>query len=132
MATKRLFLFVCLSHCTEAFVLTGKYTNTQSPIAMAANTFHWLKVQSMHCGEPHIAAAVCFFYYNELFSCAGMTDPMTGEGIHTAMDSGRIAAHLLDEAFAVGNFDSAVMAEYQNRWMENFGSDFSWCVCVCV
>ena len=55
-----------------------------------------------------------------------MIDPMTGEGIHHAMDSGRIAARFLDEAFVVGNFDSAVMEEYQNRWMETFGSDFSW------
>ena len=53
---------------------------------------------------------------------------MTGEGIHTAMDSGRMAANVLDEAFKVGNFDAAVLEEYQNQWMNSFGLDFYWWV----
>ena len=57
---------------------------------------------------------------------AGMIDPMTGEGIHHAMESGKIAAYFLDEAFDVGNFDKEVMAEYQARWMLAFGNDYSW------
>ena len=59
---------------------------------------------------------------------AGMIDPMTGEGIHTAMDGGRIAANFLVEAFEVGNFDKQLMKEYQNRWMKAFGNDFKWLV----
>ena len=59
---------------------------------------------------------------------AGMIDPMTGEGIHHAMESGKIAAKFLDEAFKVGNFDASVMEEYHNRWMNRFGSDFKWLV----
>ena len=51
---------------------------------------------------------------------------MTGEGIHTAMLSGKIAAGVLKEAFNVGNFDSAVLKEYQNRWYYEFGKDFYW------
>ncbi|KAL5489663.1 hypothetical protein EMCRGX_G018781 [Ephydatia muelleri] len=57
---------------------------------------------------------------------AGMIDPMTGEGIHHAMESGKIAAEFLNEAFEVGNFDKEVMKEYQNRWMYKFGSDYKW------
>jgi flavin-dependent dehydrogenase len=57
---------------------------------------------------------------------AGFVDPMTGEGIHTAMDSGRIAAKFLCEAFDVGNFDKEVMKEYQNRWLKAWGHDFKW------
>ena len=57
---------------------------------------------------------------------AGMIDPMTGEGIHHGMEAGKIAAYFLDEAFDVGNFDKAVMAEFHNRWMLKFGTDFSW------
>ena len=57
---------------------------------------------------------------------AGFIDPMTGEGIHTAMDSGRIAAKFLCEAFEVGNFDKEVMKEYQNRWLKAWGHDFKW------
>ena len=55
-----------------------------------------------------------------------MIDPMTGEGIHHAMESGKIAAEFLNEAFEVGNFDKEVMQEYQNRWMYKFGSDYRW------
>ena len=58
----------------------------------------------------------------------GFVDPMTGEGIHTALDSGRIAAKFLVEAFEVGNFDKQLMKEYQNRWMKAFGNDFKWLV----
>ncbi len=59
-----------------------------------------------------------------------MIDPMTGEGIHHAMEAGKIAANFLDEALAVGNFDKDVMAEYQNRWMEEFGGDYAWWVAM--
>lgn len=59
-------------------------------------------------------------------SYSGLIDPMTGEGIHTAMDSGRMAADVLDEAFKVGNFDAAILEEYQNRWLNSFGLDFYW------
>ena len=55
-----------------------------------------------------------------------MIDPMTGEGIHHAMESGKIAAYFLEEAFVVGNFESDLMKEYQNRWMIRFGYDFKW------
>lgn len=51
---------------------------------------------------------------------------MTGEGIHTAMESGKIAASVLENAFMVGNFDSAVLEEYQVRWLNSFGRDFYW------
>ena len=55
-----------------------------------------------------------------------MIDPMTGEGIHHAMEGGKICAHFLHEVFVVGNFDCEVMKEFQNRWMQAFGSDFKW------
>ena len=51
---------------------------------------------------------------------------MTGEGIHTAMESGKIAASVLKDAFAVGNFDASALKEYQNRWLDSFGYDFYW------
>lgn len=53
---------------------------------------------------------------------------MTGEGIHTAMESGKIAASVLEDAFIAGNFDSAALKEYQNRWLNSFGTDFYWYV----
>ena len=59
---------------------------------------------------------------------SGFIDPLTGEGIHLAQEGGRIAANFLNEALEVGNFDAAVMKEYQNRWMNEFGHDFKWLV----
>lgn len=61
-----------------------------------------------------------------LFTYVGLIDPMTGEGIHTAMESGKIAASVLEDAFTVGNFDSAVLEEYQNKWLNSFGTDYYW------
>lgn len=58
----------------------------------------------------------------------GFVDPMTGEGIHTAMESGKTAASVLEDALTVGNFDAAVLEEYQNRWLNSFGTDFYWLV----
>ncbi|XP_070572639.1 conditioned medium factor receptor 1-like [Ptychodera flava] len=62
---------------------------------------------------------------------AGMIDPMTGEGIHHAMDGGRIAARFLSSALVHGNYDSQVMQIYHKRWMKEFGSDFYWSCHIC-
>lgn len=51
---------------------------------------------------------------------------MTGEGIRTAMLSGKIAAGVLEEAFKVENFDSGVLKEYHNHWHYLFGRDSYW------
>ena len=56
---------------------------------------------------------------------AGQTDPLTGEGIHTAMIGGRIAARRVLEMFAACQFDEAASALYHQRWMEAFGKDFN-------
>jgi geranylgeranyl reductase family protein len=59
---------------------------------------------------------------------AGQTDPLTGEGIHTAMIGGRLAARRTLEMFAAhdgqGTFDEAACAVYHQRWMEAFGKEF--------
>nr|KAG5713130.1 hypothetical protein BaRGS_007657 [Batillaria attramentaria] len=62
---------------------------------------------------------------------AGMIDPLTGEGIHHAMEGGKIAAEFLDEALTLGNYDVEVMKVYHHRWMEKFGSDFKWSMLFC-
>ncbi|MBP9713075.1 MAG: flavodoxin domain-containing protein [Sterolibacterium sp.] len=60
---------------------------------------------------------------------AGQTDPLTGEGIHTAMMGGRLAAHRVLEMFAANAgpaaFDEAATAVYHQRWMAAFGKDFA-------
>ena len=51
---------------------------------------------------------------------------ISGEGIHHAMDGGKMAANFLDEALNHGNYDKETMAIYHQRWMDRFGYDFKW------
>ena len=62
---------------------------------------------------------------------AGMIDPMTGEGIHHAMDGGRIAAKWLAEAVAKGNYCDEALAGYHQEWKHAFGHDFGWSMAIC-
>lgn len=62
---------------------------------------------------------------------AGMIDPLTGEGIHHAMEGGKIAAEFLGEALTVGNYDAELMKIYHQRWMTRFGFDFKWSMMFC-
>ncbi|KAL8604633.1 hypothetical protein ACOMHN_013413 [Nucella lapillus] len=62
---------------------------------------------------------------------AGMIDPLTGEGIHHAMEGGKIAAEFLEEALTVGNYDADVMKVFHQRWMRQFGFDFKWSMLFC-
>lgn len=61
-----------------------------------------------------------------LGDAAGHIDPLTGEGIHTAMMSGKIAAQTLLEARAAGDFTAANTALYEARWRARYGADFFW------
>jgi flavin-dependent dehydrogenase len=56
---------------------------------------------------------------------AGHTDPLTGEGIHTAMIAGRIAARTIAEGLVRGEDGEAIGHRYHERWMEAFGRDFA-------
>lgn len=62
---------------------------------------------------------------------AGMIDPMTGEGIHHAMEGGKIAAECLLRARRCGNYSKAVLSAYQEEWMRRFGADFRWSMAIC-
>ena len=59
-----------------------------------------------------------------LGDAAGQTDPLTGEGIHTAMVAAKIAARVLHEAFAEGDLSARRLAAYHDGWMTAFGRDF--------
>ena len=60
-----------------------------------------------------------------LGDAAGQTDPLTGEGIHTAMVAAKIAARVLREAFDEGDLSAARLAAYHRAWMKEFGRDFA-------
>mmetsp|Transcript_15422 Transcript_15422/g.25486 ORF Transcript_15422/g.25486 Transcript_15422/m.25486 type:complete len:567 (+) Transcript_15422:113-1813(+) len=57
---------------------------------------------------------------------AGHIDPLTGEGIHLAMEGGWAASQVLAEAIRTGDYSERQMAKYQQLWMKMFGADFSW------
>lgn len=56
---------------------------------------------------------------------AGQIDPLTGEGIHHAMDAAEIAATTLREGLAVGDLSEKFLRRYHDRWMKLFGRDFA-------
>jgi len=55
---------------------------------------------------------------------AGQIDPLTGEGIHTAMIAGRIAARTLRDMLLRGDLSEGACAAYQEGWQAAFGREF--------
>ncbi|KAL6080189.1 Conditioned medium factor receptor 1 [Balamuthia mandrillaris] len=87
-----------------------------------------MKAASLRLGGEPVSSSEHLLLIGD---AAGMIDPLTGEGIHHAMDGGRIAANLLLEAKAMGNYDAETMRLYHYRWMQEFGSDFWWSMHIC-
>ena len=56
---------------------------------------------------------------------AGHIDPLTGEGIHTAMMGGKAAAESLLAMRATGDFSAASTRQYERAWMRLYGHDFA-------
>lgn len=68
------------------------------------------------------------FFPNQLLiigDAAGHIDPLTGEGIHTAIQGGKIAAGVLSEMRANGDFTKRSTQVWQHRWWAEFGHDFA-------
>lgn len=55
---------------------------------------------------------------------AGQVDPLTGEGIHTAMVAARLAADTALEMFDRNVFDERATAVYERRWSFEMGPEF--------
>jgi flavin-dependent dehydrogenase len=51
---------------------------------------------------------------------------LTGEGIHTALEGGFIAAQELADALDAGDLSERRLRHYERRWMKSFGNDFRW------
>jgi geranylgeranyl reductase family protein len=71
-------------------------------------------------GEPRSHGERCLV----MGDAAGQTDPLTGEGIHTAMIAAKIGAEVLHACFADGDLSATRLGEYHRRWMAAFGKDF--------
>ena len=57
---------------------------------------------------------------------AGLVNPFTGEGIDYAMESGKIAAEVLIEQLATGDFSASELKDYNRRLRARFHSLFVW------
>lgn len=55
---------------------------------------------------------------------AGHIDPLTGEGIHTAMMGGKAAAETLLDMRITGDFSKQSCRQYERRWVRAYGHDF--------
>lgn len=70
------------------------------------------------------SSSPCLNVFNQ--NCTNYWFSFSGEGIHHAMEGGKLAAKFLDEVISNGNYDKEVMAIYHQRWMDQFGFDFKW------
>jgi len=50
-------------------------------------------------------------------------DPINGEGIHTALESARVAADVADKALTAGDLSAVALSEYEQRWRAKFDLD---------
>jgi len=57
---------------------------------------------------------------------AGFIDPLTGEGIQYALESGEIAAKVLLAGFKKGDLSANFLKKYQNDWFAIWGWEFYW------
>jgi geranylgeranyl reductase family protein len=58
---------------------------------------------------------------------AGLVNPLSGDGIDYALESGRLAASYLDGAFHRGDLSGQALAGYHNLLREHFSSLFIFC-----
>ena len=80
-----------------------------------------LRVASLRLGGVEQSTARQFMAVGD---AAGQTDPLTGEGIHTGMIGGKLAAQTIHELFARGEFSAEACRLYHKRWMAAFGREF--------
>ena len=67
-----------------------------------------------------------FFERGLLIGDAGcFADPLTGEGIPVALETAKIAAETLEQAFACGDFSARFLSVYEERWREEYDLDYT-------
>ena len=88
------------------------------------------KCQRMKAGSLRVGGQGVPKTYDEhliiVGDAAGHIDPLTGEGIHTAMMGGKIAAESILKMREAGNFSVAATKKFEQAWMKRFGHDFYW------
>jgi geranylgeranyl reductase family protein len=61
---------------------------------------------------------------------AGLMNPLTGDGIHYAMSSGKFAAEVCTEALKKEDTSAAFLSNYQHLWNNDFGDEITLCTRV--
>ncbi len=54
---------------------------------------------------------------------AGFVSPIGGDGIYYAMDSGKIAANMVEHCCENERYDKEILSGYQNEWFKKWGRD---------
>jgi flavin-dependent dehydrogenase len=82
-----------------------------------------LQSAPIRCGGEEKTYANHFLVVGD---AAGQTDPLTGEGIHTAMIAAKLAAQTLQQMFQRKDFSECKASGYQKLWKQSLGRDFWW------
>jgi geranylgeranyl reductase family protein len=72
-------------------------------------------------------------YADQVVLCgdaAGLMNPLTGDGIHYAMSSGKFAATACTAALEKEDTSAASLSSYQRLWTDDFGSEITLCTQV--
>jgi len=101
--------------------------------ALGTDKGYQIDIEPMRAGSLRLGGVPVTYMEHGLVTgdAAGMIDPLTGEGIHHAMDGGKMAAQTLLECIQKGNYSIDAMKVYHQRWMYAFGSDFPWSMAIC-
>ena len=57
---------------------------------------------------------------------AGFTNPLTGEGIYYALESGKLAAETATEALRKGDYSRQILRRYEEAWEKTFNNDLEY------
>lgn len=90
-----------------------------------------MKAASLRLGGQGLSTT----YDNHLLiigDAAGHIDPLTGEGIHTAIMGGKAAAETILEARECGNYSRYALQKYEARWIKLYGHDFALVRCAYI
>lgn len=85
-----------------------------------------LTLKSYRGAPLPLSGNVKITYHNRLLiagDAAGFVSPISGEGIYFAMDSGRIASEVLNDAYRAKDFSVKRLSQYQKKWYRAWGRD---------
>jgi len=87
-----------------------------------------VEIEKIKCGDLRLGG-ISKSYADHLLiigDAAGFIDPLTGEGIQYAMESGLYAAEVIHEGIEKGDLSEGMMKKYQDKWYADWGREFVW------